>query len=199
MDDVFHHFTAWYADYGYLVLFLGVVLENAGVPVPGETAVLVAGSLASPAGGSQFHLVWVILVTLAAAVCGDNIGYWLGRRLARPRLAQGHGFLFLTPERFHKLEGYFVRHGPVTVFVARFVTGLRVIAGPAAGAAGMHWPHFFLANAAGGAVWATAISLLGYYFGKSWKVLHHWLGWGAWLALGVIMLVLVVRHFMVRR
>src|SRR5436309_15628196 len=62
--------------YGYLALFVGVLLENAGLPVPGETAVLVSGFLASPAGGAHFRLLSVILITLVAAVLGDNIGFW---------------------------------------------------------------------------------------------------------------------------
>jgi membrane protein DedA with SNARE-associated domain len=199
MGDVFGTFENWYATYGYPVLFLGVLLENAGVPVPGETAVLIAAFLASPAGGSRFHLVWVILVTVAAAVIGDNIGYWLGRRIVRSRLERGRSFLFLTPERIHRAEGYFTRHGAVTIFVARFITGLRVVAAPAAGCAGMHWPRFFFANAAGAACWASAVGLLGYFFGRSWKVLHHWLGWGAWILLGIFAIVLVIRHFWQRK
>src|SRR6266699_351415 len=100
-----------YSHYGYPVLFTGVLLENAGIPVPGETAVLVAGFLASPAGGSHFHIVWVILLTLIAAVIGDNLGFWLGHRWARPRLQQGRGFLLLTPKTLQLAEGYFARYG----------------------------------------------------------------------------------------
>jgi membrane-associated protein len=199
MHNVFHTFEAWYAAYGYPVLVLGVLLENAGVPVPGETAVLIAGVLASPAGGASFRIDWVIVLTSLAAVLGDNIGYWLGRRLARPRLHDGRGLLFLTPERFRRVEGYFRRYGAVTVFVARFVAGLRILAAPAAGAAGMHWPRFFLANAAGAVAWAVGISLLGYFFGRSWDVLHHWLGWGAWMFLGVLALAWGVHRVFARR
>src|SRR3954471_10024491 len=98
MGDWFEFFAEHYAAYGYPILFLGVLLENASVPVPGETAVLVAGFLSSPAGGSRFDLLGVILVTIVAAVLGDNLGYWLGHRFARPRLSKGGRFLFLTPE-----------------------------------------------------------------------------------------------------
>src|SRR5437773_4998819 len=91
-------FAALADRYGYAALFIGFLLENAGLPVPGETAVLVSGFLASPAGGAHFNIIWVILLTLVAAVLGDNIGFWLGHRWARPRLQQGKGFLFLTPK-----------------------------------------------------------------------------------------------------
>src|SRR5207248_1276094 len=106
------------------------------------TAVLVAGFLASPAGGSRFNLLGVILVTIVAAVLGDNLGFWLGHRFARPRLGKGGRFLFLTPETLRMAEGYFARYGVWTVFVARFITGLRVVCALAAGTAGMSWPHF---------------------------------------------------------
>src|SRR5256885_3137494 len=164
----FEGFMHEYAAYGYPVLFVGVLLENAGIPVPGETAVLVAGFLASPAGGARFDLGWVIALTFAAAVLGDNLGFWLGRRLARPRLQRGRAFLLLTPQALRAAEGYFARYGTLTVFVARFVTGLRVVAALAAGTAAMPWGRFFLANAGGALAWASTVSLLGHFFGRSW-------------------------------
>ena len=192
MQGMFETFVAWYAAYGYPVLFLAVLLENAGLPVPGETSVLVAAFLASPAGGARFHLGWVIAVACCAAILGDNTGYWLGRRLARPWLRRGRGFLFLTPERFRKAEDLFTRYGAWTVFGARFIVGLRVVAGPAAGAAGMHWPRFFVANAAGALAWAATVGLLGYFLGRSWELLQHWLTWGSWIALGVLAAVVLL-------
>ena len=175
--------------YGYAALFLGVLLENAGVPVPGETAVLVSGFLASPAGGGHFNILWVILLTLAAAVIGDNIGFWLGHRWARPRLQQGRGFLFLTPKALQLAENYFDRYGLWTVFFARFITGLRVVGALAAGTAGMAWPHFLAANAGGALAWATTMSLLGYFCGHSWELLHKWLGRGGLVILGCVIVL----------
>jgi membrane protein DedA with SNARE-associated domain len=199
MPDVLQTFEGWYAAYGYPVLFLGVALENMGVPVPGETAVLVAGFLASPLGGGGFHLAGVLLVAWVAAVSGDNFGYWVGRRLAYPRLKQGQGFFILTPLRFTLMAAYFDRYGAWTVFFGRFVAGLRVLAAPAAGATGMPWPRFFVANACGGFVWAAAISLLGYYFGRHWAEIHHWLGSATWFLVAGVILILAVRHVRQRR
>jgi membrane-associated protein len=176
------------------VLFLGVLLENAGVPVPGETAVLVAGFLASPAGGARFSLGLVIALAVAAAVLGDNLGFWLGRRFARPRLQRGHGFLVLTPQALRTVEGYFARYGTWTVFVAWFITGLRVVSALAAGTAGMPWSRFFPANAAGGLAWASVVGLLGYFFGRSWQLLHHALAWGSWIILGCAVLVVALLY-----
>lgn len=195
MGPAFAKFTAWYADYGYPVLFLGVLLESAGVPVPGEAATLVAGFLASPAGGARFRLGLVIALAFAAAVVGDNAGFWLGRRLARPRLRRGQGFLVLTPQAMRTVEAYFERYGTWTVLLGRFVTGLRVIVALAAGTAGMPWSRFLPANAAGALAWASAVGLLGYFFGRSWEVLHHWLSWGSWIVLGGICLVAAFMYF----
>jgi membrane protein DedA with SNARE-associated domain len=198
MQHAFEIFAEWYAAYGYPVLFLGVLLENAGVPVPGETAVLIAGFLASPAGGGRLNVGVVIALTFAAAVLGDNFGFWLGHRFARPRLRRGRGFLLLTPQVFHTAEDYFARYGTLTVFLARFITGLRVVAALAAGTAGMPWRRFVLANAAGALVWATTVSLLGYFFGRSWQLLHHWLGWGSWIILACVLFIVGLRHLWIR-
>jgi membrane-associated protein len=192
---MFDSFAERYAQYGYPVLFFGVLLENAGIPIPGETAVLVAAFLASPAGGGRFHLGCVIVLAASAAVLGDNAGYWLGRRFARPRLRDGRGLFLLTPERFRMVEDYFHRYGIWTVFFARFVAVLRVVGALAAGAAGMTWPRFFPANAAGAAAWASAISLVGYYFGKNWEAIHRWFGWGVWVVVAAVVAALALKHW----
>lgn len=198
MPDIFEAFTEQYAAYGYPVLFAGVLLENMGLPVPGETAVLVAGFLASPAGGEHFDLGWVIGLTIVAAVFGDNLGFCLGYRLARPRLRAGRRFLFLTPKMLELAEGYFDRYGLWTIFFARFITGLRVIGAMAAGTAGMSWPRFLVANASGAVAWAVTMSLLGYFFGHSWELLHKYLGRGGMILLGIVILI-VALPFLVRR
>jgi len=176
----------------YVALMFGIMLENAGIPLPGETALLIAGYLCSDAGGHRLRLGLVIVASFLGAVIGDNLGYWLGRRLARPRLAAGKRFLFLTPERFLRAEAYFHRYGAATVFFGRWVALLRIAAGPAAGAAGMAWWRFLVANAAGAAVWATGIALLGYAAGPAWEALQKWLGRGAWIAAGTIVLTVIV-------
>jgi membrane protein DedA with SNARE-associated domain len=189
MGDAFEYLKGYILAYGYPALFLGVMLENAGIPVPGETAVLVAGFLASDAGGRVFEILPVILLTTLAAVCGDNIGFWLGHRFARPYLKGGRRFLFLTPRAMALAESYFHRYGTWTIFFARFVTGIRVIGALAAGAAGMAWRRFLVANALGAVLWATTISLLGYFFGQNWQLLEKWLGRGGLIALALVLLV----------
>src|SRR5947209_6330638 len=153
--------------YGYPVLFLVVMAENAGIPVPGETAVLLSGFLSSEAGKHIFKLPLVIGLAFVAAILGDNMGFWLGRRWARPRLQEGKRFLFLTPRTLAMAEDYFHRFGSWTIFMARFIFGLRVVGALAAGTAGMPWPRFLVANAGGALAWSTTMSLLGYFFGEN--------------------------------
>ena len=199
MEDFLKLIGEWYQDYGYPVLFFGVMLENAGIPVPGETAVLVAGFLCSDAGKDflgldvskhAFSLTWVIPLTIIAAVLGDNLGYWLGRRFARPRLQVCERFLFLTPQILEKAEGYFLRYGSWTIFFARFITGLRVVGAMAAGTAGMAWGRFFIA------LWATVISLVGFYSGEYFPTVAKWIGRSGLIALGVIIAFAVVLYFL---
>lgn len=173
-------------EHGYWVLGLIVMLENAGVPVPGETALLAAGYLTSPDGGQHLHLWAVIPIAFFAAIAGDNLGFWLGRKVARPRLAARRRFLFLTPGRMKMAEQYFEKYGALTVFFARFVTGLRVVAGPAAGASGMWWGWFFAANAAGALCWAVAIALVGHYAGHAWEAIRHRFGHTSWIILAIV-------------
>jgi membrane protein DedA with SNARE-associated domain len=194
--NAFEQFTQQLEIYGYPLLFGGVLLENAGIPLPGETAVVVAGFLSSPAGGSHFNLLSVILTVFIAAVIGDNLGFWLGHRYARPRLANGKGFLILTPKTLELAEGYFKHYGVWTVFFARFIAGLRIVGALAAGTAGMHWTHFLAANAAGALTWATAISVLGYFFGHSWELLHHMLGRGALIIAACIAILVGLRFLL---
>jgi membrane protein DedA with SNARE-associated domain len=199
MDDFLQLLEGWCRDYGYPVLCAGVLLENAGIPVPGETAVLVAGFLASEAGGRLFSLPMVMVLTVTAAVLGDNLGFWLGRRFARPRLQAGRHFLFLNQRTLLVAEGYFQRYGGWTIFFARFITGLRVVGALAAGTAGMAWPRFLVANAAGALVWAVSISLLGFCFGHYLPLLEQGLSRGGLIALGCLIVVLAWAYLRWRR
>ena len=200
MSDAVDTIIGFLADYGYVALFFGIMLENAGIPLPGETALLAAGFLSSPVGQEQFHVpfhVWtVIVVASVAAMIGDNLGFLLGRRVIRPRFDRGKGFLFITPERIITAERYFDKYGSLTIFFARFVALLRIVGGPAAGVAGMPWPRFLVANAAGAIVWATVITLLGYWAGHLWPQLHQWLGRGSWVILGVIAVGVIGWHLL---
>jgi membrane protein DedA with SNARE-associated domain len=149
---------------GYPVLFLLVMAESGGVPVPGETA-LIAGALLASQGRLKIELV--ILIAAAAAIVGDNIGYLIGRKGGRWLLERPGRFQRQRREVLATGEPFFERHGPKAVFFGRFVLGLRVWASWLAGATRMHWRSFFVWNALGGICWATGIGLLAYFLGNS--------------------------------
>lgn len=152
--------------YGLVLLFLIVLGESAGVPLPGETALIAAAILATP-GQHHFSIVAVIAVAATAAIVGDNVGYAIGRTGGR-RLLEQWGPVRRYAERvLPPGERFFARHGGKTVFLARFIAVLRVTAAWLAGITHMTWWRFFLWNAAGGIVWATGVGLLAYYFGRA--------------------------------
>jgi len=149
---------------GYPLLFLIVMSESAGVPVPGETGLITAAVLASQ---GNLSIALVIPLAAAGAIVGDNIGYLIGRK--------GGRWLLERPGRFERQrrevlligEPFFERHGPKAVFFGRFLLGLRVWASWLAGATRMHWRSFVLWNALGGICWATGIGLIAYFLGHS--------------------------------
>ena len=131
--------------YGLVILFLLVAMESAGVPLPGETALVTAAVLAKDHWGIE----WVIVVAAAGAIVGDNIGYWLGRLggrkvIERYEITRRYADRALPPS-----ERFFKKHGGKTIFLARFIAVLRVTAAWIAGISRMHWWQFFLWNAAG--------------------------------------------------
>jgi membrane protein DedA with SNARE-associated domain len=149
---------------GYPLLFLVVMAESGGLPVPGETGLITAGILAS-SGKLKIELVIVIAAT--AAIVGDNIGYLIGRKGGRWVLERPGAFARQRREVLLVGEPFFTRHGPKAVFFGRFVLGLRVWASWLAGATRMPWRSFALWNALGGICWATAIGLIAYFLGRS--------------------------------
>jgi len=162
--------------YGYWAVFFGVMLENAGLPIPGETILLVGGYFAA-SRPDQFNLIRVMLTAATGAVIGDNIGFAIGHHYGRGFLLRIGRFFFLTPKRFEHMENFFVRHGNKTILVARFITGLRVFAALLAGASRkMPWRVFLAYNLAGAILWAVVITLLGYLFGQSLPLLVKWVG-----------------------
>ena len=151
-------------DYGLVLLFLLIGMESAGIPLPGETALVAAGVLASR---GDMDIVAVIAVAAIAAIVGDNVGYWAGR-LGGRRLLQRWGWLERHASRVLPWsERFFKRHGAKTIFFGRFFAILRVTAAWLAGVSKMHWWRFFFFNAAGGICWAVLIGLVAYYAGRA--------------------------------
>lgn len=168
---------AWLVDlltrYGYAAVFGGVFLENTGLPVPGETTLLAGAALAH---GGRLALGRVIVVAIVAAICGDSLGFLIGRSGGRV-LAERHGWkIGLTPARLRLFDAFFHRYGAPTVFIARFVTGLRVFCAVVAGGSGLPWSTFLFYNASGAVVWASAVGAAGYLLAHSWATLERWIG-----------------------
>ena len=175
------------ARYGYAAVFVGVLLENTGVPVPGETILLAGAALAQ---FGRLSLGWVMATAAAGAILGDNSGFFIGRRGGRS-LAERYGPRFgLTDRRLGEFDRFFLRHGARTVFIARFITGLRVVCAVLAGASGMRWPTFLFYNATGAIVWSIAVATAGYSLAYSWDTLERLIS-GAGMALFVLFLLAV--------
>lgn len=185
-----------FARYGYAVVFVGVFLENAGLPVPGETALLAGAALAKY---GRLSLGWVIVVAVCGAILGDNLGFLIGRTGGRA-LLQRHGWkVGLTEHRLRQFDQFFARHGAKTVFFARFITGLRVFGAVLAGASDLPWRKFLFYNATGAVVWATTIGIAGYVLAYSWESLERWIGRGGVIALAVIGVVVAIAVLRERR
>ncbi len=166
--DLLRHY---FAQYGYWTIAVALLLENAGVPVPGETVLLFASFLA--VSEHELDLPWIIVVGTVAATFGDNLGYLIGHYGGRPLLERWQHLFHVRPQHIERGERLFRRHGPVAIFFARFIFGMRVVAGPLAGVLRMSWRRFALFNALGAVTWVSVISLVGYFFGTQWGRLVH--------------------------
>jgi membrane protein DedA with SNARE-associated domain len=157
--------TSFFTHHGLPVLFAAVGVESFGIPVPGETALIVFGVLAAQ---GHYSPVVVIAVAAAAAIVGDNLGFWLiGRRGGRALIARYTWVERRTRRVLPRAEALIDRYGGRAVFFGRFVSVLRETIAWVAGLAGMSWPRFLFWNALGGIVWASGIGLLAYFGGKT--------------------------------
>ncbi|NEO13427.1 MULTISPECIES: DedA family protein [unclassified Moorena] len=150
-------------DYGYWAVFFGIALENAGVPIPGETITLVGGF---GAGSGELNY-WVVLCSaIAGAVLGDNCGYWIGKIGGWPLLLRIGGLVRITEAQLTEAKTEFRKNAAKAVFFGRFVAILRIFAGPMAGIVQMPYPKFLLFNFAGASIWASVMVSLSYFCGR---------------------------------
>jgi membrane protein DedA with SNARE-associated domain len=189
--------TGFVRDYGLIIVFLTVGLETTGIPIPGETALVAAAVLASQ---GHFSIWWVIVVGAAAAILGDNTGYWLGRKLGRGFL-QRYGVVRRFSERvLPPAERFFRRHGGKAIFLARWFSGFRIAGAWIAGFAHMPWWRFFVWNAAGGIFWSVTVSLVAYYAGHAAADAIGRYGLvGGGVAAALILVAVAALHFWRRR
>jgi membrane protein DedA with SNARE-associated domain len=185
---IFDFLRTFIAEYGYWAVALALLCENAGIPVPGETTLLLASFLAY--SEQKLDLGWIIVIATCAATMGDNLGYALGHYGGRPLLERYRHFFRISPATLERGEKLFARYGASTVFLARFIFGLRIFAGPLAGVLRMPWKEFALFNFLGAAVWVTTIATIGYFFGRHWDAMEHALGRFN-LVVGIAVLLLI--------
>ena len=157
--------------YGYWALAAILLLENAGVPLPGETVLLLASFLAYSQHALQ--LSWIVAVGTLAATLGDNLGFALGHYGGRPVLDRYQSIFRIPQTTLTRGENLFARYGAATIFFARFVFGMRIIAGPLAGVLRMPWRRFLIFNFFGAALWVSVIASVGYLFGRHWDRLEQ--------------------------
>jgi membrane protein DedA with SNARE-associated domain len=166
-----HWLREFVADYGYWAVALALLCESAGLPVPGEVTLLFASFLAY--SEHRLQLGWIIAVATLAGTLGGSLGYVVGEHGGRPLLERYQSILRIPPATLKRGEELFARYGAAAIFVARFVFGLRVFAGPLAGVLRMRWRTFLLFNCLGAGVWAAFIAGAGYLFGQHWRNLQR--------------------------
>jgi membrane-associated protein len=184
MHWIFETVRYYLQAHGYVTVAIVLLGENAGVPLPGETVLLIASFVAYQ--GHRMELPWLILVGIAACTLGDNLGYWLGRWGGRPLLERWKNAFHLSEETIGMGEDFLRRRGSPAIFLARFIAGMRIVAGPLAGMLRMDWRRFVIANAAGAAIWVTVIACAGYFFGSQYEGLVQTLKWAEIAILAVL-------------
>ena len=178
----------WLQDWGYGVVFGAMLLENAGVPLPGETVTLLAGYAA---GSGQLKVWGVMGAAAVGAILGDNLGYWAGRRAGWGLLLRAGKLLGRSPEQMEILRERFLRHAGKSVLLGRFVAVLRVLAGPIAGAVHMPYRRFLLFNALGAVLWAgTMVGLA--WLGGRWIPVERMVKGVVEFGLGALVLVVLL-------
>ena len=182
-------------EYGYGAVFLGMLLENMGIPIPGETITIVGGFLA---GSGELNYWWVLASAIGGAVLGDNFGYWIGYYGGWALLTRLGRLFRIREEQLIGVRDRFSQNAAKAVFLGRFVALLRIFAGPLAGIARMPYPQFIFFNLAGATIWASVMVSLAYFIGKlvpleqliAWVAqftlltlvgVAGWIGLSAWL------------------
>jgi membrane protein DedA with SNARE-associated domain len=165
--DLFDALRSHFTSHGYWTLAITLLLENAGIPLPGESVLLFASFLAHE--NHELNLGLIMVVATVACTLGDNLGYWIGFRGGRTLLDRHRSFFHISDRIMQRGEKLFEDYGAVTILFARFVFGMRVIAGPMAGVLRMPWRKFAVYNFLGAAAWVATISTVGYMLGRHWN------------------------------
>ncbi|MEC4893771.1 MAG: DedA family protein [Oscillatoria sp. PMC 1051.18] len=173
-------------EYGYWVVFLGIALENTGIPLPGETITIVGGFLA---GSGELRYWYVLASAIGGAVLGDNFGYWIGKFGGWHLLVKVGRVFRISEKQLQQVRNEFSENAPRAVFFGRFVALLRIFAGPLAGIAQMPYPQFLLCNIGGATIWASIMVTLSFFLGRI-VPLQQLVTWVT--NFGIIALILVI-------
>jgi membrane protein DedA with SNARE-associated domain len=185
--------------YGLWAIFFLVLIEDFGIPVPGETVIIAASIYA---GSGRLNVVAVGVVAFFAAVFGDNIGYGIGRFGGRRLVDRWGKYVFLTPERLDKAEEFFDRQGAKIITIARFIEGLRQANGIIAGITKMHWLRFLAYNALGAGLWVGTWVSIGYFAGQHINTIYGVITrYSLYVAIAAVVVIvgLIARHVIRRR
>jgi membrane protein DedA with SNARE-associated domain len=178
-------------NYGYWAVFLGILLESIGIPIPGETVTLAGGFLA---GNDQLNY-WIVLGdAILGATLGGNVGYWVGRYGGWPLLVNAGRIFKVSESQLTSLKQQFSENATKAVFLGRFVALLRVFASPLAGIAQMPYAKFMVYNTLGATVWALVMVTLSYFAGQfiPLETLVSWASQFALLALVIVAAWLII-------
>ncbi|MEV7024195.1 DedA family protein [Kitasatospora sp. NPDC093558] len=180
--------------YGYLAVALLVLLDNCGIPVPGQTILILASVYA---GSGHLDFAAVLVIAFAAATLGNSLGYLIGSTGGRAFVHRWGRYVLLTPARMERADGFFAKHGGKVVAVARFVDGLRQTNGIIAGTTEMPWRRFAVFNVIGAALWTGAWGTFGYVAGANIGAVYRTaIRYQLWFAigLGILVAALLVRQ-----
>ncbi|HUY12059.1 MAG TPA: DedA family protein [Terriglobia bacterium] len=186
----------FFRHYGVWAVFIFVFLENAGLPVPGETSLLMAAFFAHR---GVLHLPTAVAVAAVASILGSILGYHIGRWGGKAFVERHHRKMLISPRVFGKVRALFLKYAEAAVFFARFVDGLRIVFGLLAGAWGMPLRRFLLFSTAGAIAWSITIGSVGYWVGSSRQRLiafHHRM---EWIGLLVLAAMVVFAYLMIKR
>jgi membrane protein DedA with SNARE-associated domain len=189
LPGVFGEVAPLLEHYGYLGVGGLVLLEDFGVPVPGEVMLIAAAVFA---GAGQLDIAAVFGVAVLGAIIGDNIGFAIGHFGGRPLAERFGRYVFLTPQRLEKAEAFFDDHGGKVVTIARFIEGLRQVNGVLAGIVGMRWRVFLAYNALGAALWVGVWASVGFFAGEHIGPVYAAVEHYKWYAIAALVVVAVI-------
>jgi membrane protein DedA with SNARE-associated domain len=172
MPDFTQHLTRLLQSYTYPVLFLLVLLESLGVPLPGEIALVTAAAYAS---SGKISISIVIVLGALGAIVGGVLGYWIGVKGGLPLATRYGGYIGVRKSHIDRAHAFFERNGSKTILFGRFIAILRTWAAIVAGAAAMSFTKFVTYNTIGSIAWAIVFGLLGFYFGRDLPLLEKYI------------------------